>query len=102
MNNSYQTNKLWKKRDQKKRLFLKKKENLQILKKISSDILMLKIPTNFKKLRYQHCLSKTTIRNKCLLSGASSNVLSQFKLCRFNFRIAALNGLLTGIRNAVW
>ena len=99
MNNIFYNTELWKKCDYKKRLMLKNNESYNLVSKIFLDIKLFK---NHKIFTSKNYLSKISIRNKCLLTGSSKNVLTEFKLSRLNFRILALKGFLPGIRKSVW
>ena len=46
--------------------------------------------------------SKTSIKNRCLLTANSKSVFSKFKLSRNSFRRKALFGLLPGVFKSVW
>lgn len=42
------------------------------------------------------------VKNRCLETGRGRGVLSEFRLCRYQFRLKALDGLLTGVQKASW
>ncbi|EPQ59600.1 hypothetical protein GLOTRDRAFT_91148 [Gloeophyllum trabeum ATCC 11539] len=44
----------------------------------------------------------TTVKNRCIESGRGRGIMSEFGLCRFQFRLKALNGELPGVRKASW
>ncbi|KAH6915247.1 mitochondrial 40s ribosomal protein [Coprinopsis sp. MPI-PUGE-AT-0042] len=44
----------------------------------------------------------TTVKNRCVLTGRGRGVMSQFGLCRFQFRLKALKGELNGVQKASW
>ncbi|AET41060.1 mitochondrial 37S ribosomal protein uS14m Ecym_7213 [Eremothecium cymbalariae DBVPG len=44
----------------------------------------------------------TQVRNRCVLTGHSRSVLSDFRLCRTQFREKARNGELPGVKKGVW
>ncbi|TEB35506.1 mitochondrial 40s ribosomal protein [Coprinellus micaceus] len=44
----------------------------------------------------------TTVKNRCTASGRGRGVMSEFGLCRFQFRLKALNGELNGVQKASW
>ena len=102
MNNLFRNSSLWKNRDKKKRLATKNQENFQLSLKLYSDMSKKKVSYNLKNFKFKFFSNRVSIRNKCLLTGTYSNVLSQFKLSRSNFRGSALEGLLPGIRKSIW
>ncbi|CAO3585788.1 unnamed protein product [Absidia cylindrospora] len=42
--------------------------------------------------------SPAFIANRCVATGHGSGILREFKLCRFQFRLKALNGELPGVK----
>ncbi|KAJ7591236.1 hypothetical protein C8J56DRAFT_1013946 [Mycena floridula] len=44
----------------------------------------------------------TTVKNRCTESGRGRGVMSEFGLCRFQFRLKALAGEVLGVRKASW
>ena len=42
------------------------------------------------------------LRGRCVDSGRSRGVIRDFRLCRYQFRTQALQGLLPGVRKGVW
>ncbi|KAG2199178.1 hypothetical protein INT46_000022 [Mucor plumbeus] len=46
--------------------------------------------------------SPTFIHNRCVATGHGSGILREFKLCRFQFRLKALNGELPGVKKSSW
>ncbi|KAG2174483.1 hypothetical protein INT44_006746 [Umbelopsis vinacea] len=42
------------------------------------------------------------LRNRCLETGHGSGVFREFRLCRFQFRLKALNGELPGVKKSSW
>ncbi|KIM45985.1 hypothetical protein M413DRAFT_441043 [Hebeloma cylindrosporum] len=44
----------------------------------------------------------TTVKNRCIESGRGRGVMSEFGLCRFQFRLKALRGELPGVSKASW
>ncbi|SCU96127.1 LAME_0F14994g1_1 [Lachancea meyersii CBS 8951] len=44
----------------------------------------------------------TQVRNRCVESGHARAVLSDFRLCRTQFRELARNGGLPGVKKGVW
>ncbi|EGO01836.1 hypothetical protein SERLA73DRAFT_103898 [Serpula lacrymans var. lacrymans S7.3] len=44
----------------------------------------------------------TTVKNRCAESGRGRGVMSEFALCRYQFRLKALNGDLPGVKKASW
>ena len=46
--------------------------------------------------------SPTFIHNRCVATGHGQGVLREFKLCRFQFRLKALNGELPGVKKSSW
>ncbi|KAI9293197.1 mitochondrial 40s ribosomal protein [Neoconidiobolus thromboides FSU 785] len=66
---------------------------------------------NSLKLRYQAQLALnsiarparlTNIKNRCVETGKGRGILSDFKMCRFQFRLNALRGDLPGVQKAQW
>ncbi|KAI8371518.1 uncharacterized protein BYT42DRAFT_580564 [Radiomyces spectabilis] len=46
--------------------------------------------------------SPTFVQNRCVATGHGQGILREFKLCRFQFRLKALNGELPGVKKASW
>ncbi|CAO3680395.1 unnamed protein product [Rhizopus microsporus] len=46
--------------------------------------------------------SPAYIHNRCVATGHGSGILREFKLCRYQFRLKALNGELPGVKKASW
>ncbi|KAI8328050.1 hypothetical protein BC941DRAFT_408414, partial [Chlamydoabsidia padenii] len=46
--------------------------------------------------------SPAFISNRCVATGHGSGILREFKLCRFQFRLKALNGELPGVKKSSW
>ncbi|KAJ2306112.1 40S ribosomal protein mrp2, mitochondrial [Coemansia sp. RSA 2706] len=46
--------------------------------------------------------SPTAIKNRCIATGRGRGVINQWKLCRFQFRLRALNGDLCGVDKSSW
>ncbi|KAK7049673.1 40S ribosomal protein mrp2, mitochondrial [Paramarasmius palmivorus] len=44
----------------------------------------------------------TTVKNRCTESGRGRGVMSEFGLCRFQFRLKALAGEIPGVKKASW
>ncbi|PVU97980.1 hypothetical protein BB559_001816 [Furculomyces boomerangus] len=44
----------------------------------------------------------TAIRNRCLETGRGRGIMSDWRLCRFQFRLKALRGDLPGVQKASW
>ncbi|KAF5370119.1 hypothetical protein D9758_001220 [Tetrapyrgos nigripes] len=44
----------------------------------------------------------TTVKNRCHESGRGRGIISEFALCRHQFRLKALAGELNGVRKASW
>ncbi|KAI9504315.1 40S ribosomal protein mrp2, mitochondrial [Coemansia spiralis] len=44
----------------------------------------------------------TAIKNRCILTGRGRGVFNQWRMCRFQFRMQALNGDLPGVDKASW
>ncbi|TFK29299.1 mitochondrial 40s ribosomal protein [Coprinopsis marcescibilis] len=44
----------------------------------------------------------TTVKNRCVISGRGRGIMSDFGLCRFQFRLKALRGELNGVKKASW
>ncbi|KAF8592499.1 glucocorticoid receptor-like (DNA-binding domain) [Ramaria rubella] len=44
----------------------------------------------------------TTVKNRCSETGRGRGIISEFALCRFQFRLKALKGELPGVRKASW
>lgn len=42
------------------------------------------------------------LRGRCVDSGRGKGVIRDFRLCRYQFRMQALQGLLPGVRKGVW
>ncbi|KAF9779477.1 hypothetical protein BJ322DRAFT_1012998 [Thelephora terrestris] len=44
----------------------------------------------------------TTVKNRCTESGRGRGIMSEFGLCRFQFRLKALQGQIPGVQKASW
>ncbi|PCH41425.1 glucocorticoid receptor-like protein [Wolfiporia cocos MD-104 SS10] len=44
----------------------------------------------------------TTVKNRCTVSGRGRGIMSEFGLCRFQFRLKALAGEIPGVQKASW
>jgi small subunit ribosomal protein S14 len=44
----------------------------------------------------------TTIRNRCTETGRARGIFRDSRLCRYQFRLKALNGEIPGVKKAVW
>lgn len=44
----------------------------------------------------------TTVKNRCIETGRGRGIISEFGLCRFQFRLKALRGELNGVKKASW
>ncbi|KAF8520098.1 hypothetical protein JB92DRAFT_3082168 [Gautieria morchelliformis] len=44
----------------------------------------------------------TTVKNRCTTTGRGRGIISEFGLCRYQFRLKALKGELPGVRKASW
>ncbi|KAJ1677823.1 40S ribosomal protein mrp2, mitochondrial [Spiromyces aspiralis] len=44
--------------------------------------------------------ASTATKNRCIETGRGRGVISDWKLCRFQFRLKALNGELPGVQKA--
>ncbi|TFK76083.1 glucocorticoid receptor-like (DNA-binding domain) [Pluteus cervinus] len=44
----------------------------------------------------------TTVKNRCTETGRGRGIISEFGLCRFQFRLKALRGELNGVQKASW
>ncbi|OMJ08624.1 putative 37S ribosomal protein mrp2, mitochondrial [Smittium culicis] len=44
----------------------------------------------------------TNVRNRCLETGRGRGIMSDWRLCRFQFRLKALKGDLSGVQKASW
>ncbi|KAJ8468187.1 hypothetical protein ONZ45_g17339 [Pleurotus djamor] len=44
----------------------------------------------------------TTVKNRCTETGRGRGIMSEFGLCRFQFRLKALRGELPGVNKASW
>ncbi|CCK71041.1 mitochondrial 37S ribosomal protein uS14m KNAG_0F03770 [Huiozyma naganishii CBS 8797] len=44
----------------------------------------------------------TQVKNRCVESGSARSVLSDFRLCRTQFREKSLRGELPGVKKGVW
>ncbi|KAF7797524.1 hypothetical protein EIP86_008724 [Pleurotus ostreatoroseus] len=44
----------------------------------------------------------TTVKNRCSESGKGRGVIREFAMCRYQFRLKALEGEIPGVRKASW
>ena len=92
--------------DKKKRkLFLKnfekrnnlkksiKNKNLTSFERYTAQIALQNMPRNSSKIR---------IKNRCILSGRTHGIVGPFNISRIKLRELASNGLITGMKKAVW
>lgn len=42
------------------------------------------------------------LKGRCVDTGRGKGVIRDFRLCRYQFRMQALQGLLPGVRKGVW
>ncbi|CAO1638869.1 unnamed protein product [Sympodiomycopsis kandeliae] len=42
------------------------------------------------------------VKERCTVTGKGNGVMAKVGLCRFQFRLKALNGEITGVRKASW
>ncbi|KAG7531598.1 hypothetical protein FFLO_04257 [Filobasidium floriforme] len=42
------------------------------------------------------------VSNRCMETGRGRGIMSQFGLCRYQFRLKALNGELSGVSKSSW
>jgi small subunit ribosomal protein S14 len=92
--------------DKKKRkLFLKNLEKRNGLKKTIKD----KDLTSFERYAAQMALqkmprnsTKIRIKNRCVLTGRTHGLVGPFNVSRIKLRELASNGLITGMKKAVW
>ncbi|QHS76874.1 mitochondrial 37S ribosomal protein uS14m [Saccharomyces paradoxus] len=84
------------------------KENEVLVKSLKFIARNLNLPT---KLRLEaqlklntlpNYMRSTQIKNRCVDSGHARFVLSDFRLCRYQFRENALNGNLPGVKKGIW
>jgi small subunit ribosomal protein S14 len=85
-------------RDKKRRQNFKRHESFMLALKCLKDCNFTK---NLKSICPTVVNSRTRVRNRCLLTGRSSSVLSRFRLSRIMFREKALLGFFPGVRKAV-
>jgi|TARA_B000000565_G_scaffold244672_1_gene211880 small subunit ribosomal protein S14 len=92
--------------DKKKRkLFLKnfekrnnlkksiKNKNLTSFERYTAQIALQNMPRNSSKIR---------IKNRCILSGRTHGIVGPFNISRIKLRELASNGLITGMKKAIW
>ena len=92
--------------DKKRRkLYLKKFAKRNSLKKIIHD----KNSTSFERYNAQMLLqkmprnsSKVRIKNRCIITGRSAGLVGPFNISRIKLRELVANGLLPGVKKAVW
>lgn len=44
----------------------------------------------------------TQLKGRCVDSGRGRGIIRDFRLCRYQFRLQALQGLLPGVKKGVW
>ncbi|EMR11086.1 hypothetical protein PNEG_00685 [Pneumocystis murina B123] len=44
----------------------------------------------------------TRVKNRCIESGKGRGIFRDFRLCRYQFRLNALEGYLPGVQKASW
>ncbi|BFZ54970.1 40S ribosomal protein mrp2, mitochondrial [Savitreella phatthalungensis] len=57
------------------------------------------------QLQLSNMPSKTRIgqvKNRCVETGRGRGILRDFRLCRYQFRLKALDGELPGVKKASW
>lgn len=55
------------------------------------------------KLSQMHCYTRSTgFKNRCTAGGRGRGIIRAFGMFRFNFRLAALEGKLPGVKKAAW
>jgi small subunit ribosomal protein S14 len=80
-----------KKRNQLKELI--KNKNLTSFDRYTAQIALQKMPRNSSKIR---------IKNRCILTGRTHGLVGPFNISRIKLRELASNGLITGMKKAVW
>ncbi|OMH79254.1 putative 37S ribosomal protein mrp2, mitochondrial [Zancudomyces culisetae] len=51
---------------------------------------------------FPHSANPTFTKNRCVETGRGRGVMSDWKLCRFQFRLKALRGDLPGVQKSSW
>ncbi|KAJ1823019.1 40S ribosomal protein mrp2, mitochondrial [Coemansia sp. RSA 2599] len=46
--------------------------------------------------------SPSAIKNRCIITGRGRGIFNEWRMCRFQFRMHALNGELPGVDKASW
>ncbi|KAJ1735503.1 40S ribosomal protein mrp2, mitochondrial [Coemansia sp. BCRC 34490] len=44
----------------------------------------------------------SAIKNRCVITGRGRGIFNKWRMCRFQFRLHALNGDLAGVDKASW
>jgi small subunit ribosomal protein S14 len=92
--------------DKKRRkLFLKNLKKRNNLKKsiqnknntmaecLSAQLILQKMPRNSSKIR---------IKNRCIITGRTHGLVGPFNISRIKLRELILNGLVPGVKKAIW
>ena len=70
-----------------------KNKNLTSFDRYTAQIALQKMPRNSSKIR---------IKNRCILTGRTHGLVGPFNISRIKLRELASNGLITGMKKAVW
>jgi ribosomal protein S14 len=93
-------------KDKKRRqLFEKFESERLIMLALSKDKrlpLLKRIAIGLNLLNYTKDVSKSRIKNRCVITGRARSVVRDFKMSRIQIRELSLRGTLYGVRKASW
>ena len=70
-----------------------KNKDLTSFERYTAQIALQNMPRNSSKIR---------IKNRCILSGRTHGIVGPFNISRIKLRELASNGLITGMKKAIW
>lgn len=93
-------------KDKKKRILVHRFElKKRLLKSVISQVLIDKKDKQriiYRLNKQPRSSSITRVRNRCMLTGRGTGVLTFFRLSRIKFRELASFGLLNGVKKSSW
>jgi len=70
-----------------------KNKNHTMAERLSAQLILQKMPRNSSKIR---------IKNRCIITGRTHGLVGPFNISRIKLRELILNGLVPGVKKAIW
>ncbi|OLY83882.1 putative 37S ribosomal protein mrp2, mitochondrial [Smittium mucronatum] len=89
----------------KRKLVVEKETELQVYRYLSRNTVLpvrTRVMAQLALANTDKNAFPTAVRNRCLETGRGRGVMSDWRLCRFQFRLKALKGDLSGVQKASW